>query len=177
MQDEEGYVWILLVVDHFTKFQWAKAFKGKEAPPIAEYLYKIFTDGAILPERWHADNGGEFKNHHIDAVRELLAAGSGTYDGFVREEQEPYGRGEKTGSDNTQFRMPYSHGLPRNPSCQGLVERANRSLKEGMHKRMMSDGYKPGEDLVYDWVPYMENAIHLHNRKNVQMYGMVNQAS
>ena len=46
-----------------------------------------------------------------------------------------------------------------------------------MHKRMMSDGYKPGEDLVYDWVPYMENAIHLHNRKNVQMYGMVNQAS
>lgn len=140
---------MLVVVDHFTKFHWAKEFKTKEAGPIAEYLFHIFTDGVCTPERWHADNGGEFKNYHIDAVRELLAA-----------------RGH---AQNTL--LAYTHGMPRNPQCQGLVERANRSLKSLMHKNMEHAGYDSTKDKEYEWVPFLHNAVRLHNRTAVKMYG------
>ena len=102
LQDGEGHVWILLVVDHFTKFWWAEAFKTKEAGPIAEFLFKIFSDGVCVPERWHADNGGEFKNDHIDAVRKMLSAKAHCHDALK------------------EFTMPYSHGMPRNPQCQSF---------------------------------------------------------
>jgi hypothetical protein len=73
VSDEEGYVWILTVLDHFTKYLWAKGFKNKDAGPIAEWLYEHFSGNITMPERWHADNGGEFKNYHIDAVRQMLS--------------------------------------------------------------------------------------------------------
>ena len=141
-------MWILVVVDHFTKFIWAKEFESKEAQPIAEFLFSIFTDGVCVPERWHADNGGEFKNHYIDAVRQLLSA-----------------RGHAAGS-----LLPYTHGLPRNPECQGIVERANRTLKTWMHKRIEEDG---GLEETCEWVPYLHAAVRHHNRTPVKMYGRV----
>lgn len=73
----------MTVLDHFTKYLWAEAFKTKEALPIAQYLLSIFRDGVCFPERWHADNGGEFKNFYIDAVRELLTVNSETRDGML----------------------------------------------------------------------------------------------
>lgn len=148
-QNSKGVVWMLIVVDHFTKFVWAKEFESKEAQPIAEFLFSIFTDGVCVPERWHADNGGEFKNHYIDAVRELLSA-----------------RGHGEGS-----LLPYTHGLPRNPECQGIVERANRTLKTWMHKAIESDGGDVQE--TCEWVPYLHAAVRNHNRTPVKMYGRV----
>ena len=142
---------MLIIVDHFTKFYWAKEFKTKEAKPIAEFLFSVFTDGVCVPERWHADNGGEFKNHYIDAVRELLAA-----------------RGHGEGG-----LLPYTHGMPRNPQCQGIVERANRSLKSRMHKRIEHAGYDVHKDKTFEWVPYLHEAIRQHNRNPVKMYGKV----
>ena len=149
LSDDEGFVWILLVTDHFTKFAWGQEFKTKEAAPIAEYLFKIFTDGVCVPERWHADNGGEFKNYHIDAVRELLAK-----------------RGHAPGT-----LLPYTHGLPRNAQCQGLVERLNRTFKSRMLKRAEHVGFDSTKDNTFAWVPYLHEAIRQHNRNPIKMYG------
>lgn len=144
-------MWMLIVEDHFTKYLWAKEFKGKDAGPIAEFLYTTFTNGVCVPERWHADNGGEFKNYHIDAVRELLAE-----------------RGHNQGT-----LLPYTHGMPRNPQCQGLVERANRTLKSRMHKNMEKNGYDAKADEHFNWVPYLHAAVRAHNRDPVKLYGKV----
>jgi transposase InsO family protein len=144
VQDEKGYFWILTVLDHFTKHLWAEAFKTKEAPEIALWLLKTFRDGVVMPERWHADNGGEFINHHIDAVRELLAVNSDNVDGMM---------------------LPYSHSMPRNPQCQGLVERGNRTIKTTISKQMTRDGFKPEEHETWDWVPYLKREVGKLNRK------------
>ena len=89
------------MVDHFTKYMWGQAFKTKEAGPIAAWLWDIFSGNITMPERWHADNGGEFKNYHIDAVREMLGSRC----------------------DEKGILLEYSHSMPGNPRCQGLVER------------------------------------------------------
>jgi hypothetical protein len=144
-------VWMLIVEDHFTKYLWAKEFKTKDSGPIAEFLYATFTNGVCVPERWHADNGGEFKSYHIDAVRSLLTI-----------------RDHAPGT-----LLPYTHSMPRNPQCQGLVERANRTLKSRMHKNMENNGYDANADKVFDWVPYLHAAVMAHNRDPVKLYGKV----
>jgi hypothetical protein len=148
-QDKKGYIWILLVIDHFTKYIWGEAFKTKEAGPIAVWLWEIFSGNITMPERWHADNGGEFKNYHMDAVREKLGSRC----------------------DEKNMLLEYSHSMPRNPRCQGLVERANKTVKHGIHKQMVRDGYVDGEDETFEFRPYLKVFLFSMNRKVVSLYG------
>jgi transposase InsO family protein len=149
--DEEGYQWILVVVDHFTKYCWAQAFLTKESLPIAEFLADLFMHNGV-PERWHADNGGEFTSAHIDAAREVL----------VQNVNDPI-RGKK---------LTYSHGMPRNPRCQGLVERLNQTLKTRIHKQLMEKGYQYKKDAVWDWRPTLKKVVFELNRTHVKLYGV-----
>jgi hypothetical protein len=129
---------------------WGKAFKGKDAGPIAAYLLVIFRDNLVTPQRWHADNGGEFKNYHMDAVRELLAVNCTTPDELLE----------------------YSHSMPRNPQCQGLVERGNRTLKGKLLKQLAADGYVAEEHTTWDFRPYLQREIRRLNRKIIKLYGV-----
>jgi hypothetical protein len=67
MNGADGEVCVLLMKDHFTKFHWAKEFKGKHMGPVAEYILQIFADGQV-PERIHCDNGNEFVNQCMNEV-------------------------------------------------------------------------------------------------------------
>jgi transposase InsO family protein len=90
--------YMLVIVDHFTKFIWAKAFPAKDAAPVAEYLYNLYcTEGR--PDSVLSDNGSEFVNAVLRRVHERLD-------------------------------IDEQHGRPYRPQTQGLVERANRTLKE-----------------------------------------------
>jgi hypothetical protein len=111
IQCDDGTALILLLVtDHFTKFKWGRFVSTKHSLPISNYLLKLFRNEST-PSRWHCDNGSEFINSDIDKVRKEL-----------------------TKSDNEGL-LPYSHGQPRHPQCQGLVERANRTFKDKFSKR------------------------------------------
>jgi len=148
--DSEGYQWLLTIVDHFTKYVWIKAFKNKEAEPIAQHLFHLFGKTWPVPERWHADNGGEFVNDYIDAARELLNKGSNLQDKL----------------------LPYTHGMPRNPRCQGLVERMNRTVKEAILKACAELGYIPQVHGTWEWRPVAERVVASIVRKKVPMYGV-----
>ena len=51
--------WILILVDHFTKFLLACACKSKESTNVVQFLEKVY-DTYGSPERILWDNGGEF---------------------------------------------------------------------------------------------------------------------
>ena len=135
----DGDVCVLLMKDHFTKYHWAKSFKGKDMGPIAKYILEIFSDGEV-PERIHCDNGSEFVNMCMKEVLRLLNIRS------------------------------FSHGKPRHPQTQGLIERANRTVKQKIIKMCMDRGYTTAGQ-VFDWVTEILPAvIRAENDAPIHLY-------
>lgn len=138
MPDPDGYMHIMMIKDHFTKFTWAAPLRGKDSSECLGELRKIFqVEGA--PERWHCDNGGEFINA---AMLELLA----------------------------EMNWPdLSTGAPKNPRCQGLVERANATLKRKIKVRCQKAGYTiAGSE--FPWVRFLDSCIFAENTSIATLY-------
>lgn len=68
-KENQGYKYILTVIDAFSKYAWAYPLKSKEAVGVAEALSDLFNTHDV-PKELHADNGGEFV---ADLMKELLA--------------------------------------------------------------------------------------------------------
>jgi len=65
-KESKGKMWILNVIDAFSKYAWSKALPDKEAPTVVKYLGEIldemkkeFGDKA-QPRMIQSDNGSEF---------------------------------------------------------------------------------------------------------------------
>ena len=63
----KGFLWVLNVIDCFSKFAWAYPLKTKETKPICEILCKLFYKEGI-PLIMQSDNGGEFVSNIIKDV-------------------------------------------------------------------------------------------------------------
>jgi hypothetical protein len=139
MQEE---LWVCVVKDHFTKFHWTKAFKGKDMGPIANFILQVFKEN-VVPEQLHSDNGSEFVNQCMKEVLRLL---------------------------NTQN---FTHGKPRHPQTQGLIERSNATIKTKLMKKCMDAGYTaPGQQ--FDWATtILQQVTDNENDAGLKVYGGV----
>ena len=90
--DDDGtQSFLMLIVDHFTKYKWGSIFFGKDAVAVASFLGTVFRNEGT-PDRWHCDNGSEFVNGMVEMARALL--GLGNHDNLL---------------------LPYTHGGVRYP--------------------------------------------------------------
>lgn len=71
MQDiaskNNGYRYILTVIDIFSRYAWARPLKSKRGEEVAAAFRDIFREGRI-PKRIQTDQGREFENRHVRAL-------------------------------------------------------------------------------------------------------------
>ena len=144
---KDGYRYIMVVIDHFTKFIWTKAFKRKTKGPIADWLRTMFNSDIPVPTRFHCDNGKEFLNEAMDKAMEDLN------------------------------KPNVSHGLPRHPQTQGAVERVNATLKTLLMKLCIENGYVLDENSTkkrntFEWHEFLPQATQMYNDSPIMdLYG------
>ena len=60
----QGYRYILTVIDIFSRYAWARPLKSKRGEEVAAAFRDIFREGRI-PQRVQTDQGKEFENRHV----------------------------------------------------------------------------------------------------------------
>ena len=63
----QGYRYILTVIDIFTRYAWARPLRNKRGETVAEAFKDIFREGRI-PKRIQTDQGREFENHLVQSL-------------------------------------------------------------------------------------------------------------
>ena len=94
------FKWILHIVDHWSKFNFAFPLEHKSASDVANALQKWVFPFIGLPSILQSDNGREFVNKLIE---EVLSAWPG--------------------------QVQLVSGRPRHPQSQGLVEQAHYTME------------------------------------------------
>ena len=66
-----GYQYILVIMDHYTRFAQAYATRYKSAKAAADKLFNDFIMRFEFPETMHHDQGGEFENKVFYSLEKL----------------------------------------------------------------------------------------------------------
>ena len=64
----QGYRYILCVIDVFSRYAYVRPIKSKSGPDVAEALEDIFRDTQNTPKYLQTDQGKEFYNQHVQSM-------------------------------------------------------------------------------------------------------------
>ena len=67
--ENNGYKYILTVIDLYSRFAWAIALKNKLASSVTDAIQSIITKYKVHPQQFYTDSGTEFYNKTLEKLR------------------------------------------------------------------------------------------------------------
>ena len=92
--DNNGYKYILTVVDLLSRYAWTKPLKSKTAKEVKQAFEEIFLDSKTSPNKLYIDKGGEF--HNIEMSKLLKQHNISVYSTFSEFKVSPIETFNKT---------------------------------------------------------------------------------
>ena len=137
-KNNNGYKYILTIIDLYTKYAWAIPLKNKTAVTVRnafEELFENSLNGHSPPKKLYTDNGSEFYNKTFKEFRD-------------DNEIELY----------STFNQPDERS--QGPSHNPVIERFNRTLKNMMYKKFTERGNRIWFDILDELMESYNNKIH-----------------
>lgn len=113
-----GYEYILVVIDHFTRFAQVYATKTNSAKTVADRLFNDYALRFGFPKRIHHDRGGEFDNRLIAQLKKNCGVASSRTSPY-----HPQGNGQAERFNRTLLQM-----------LKTLTNKEKRNWKESLNK-------------------------------------------
>ncbi|CAB3979628.1 Retrovirus-related Pol poly from transposon, partial [Paramuricea clavata] len=172
-QSSGGYQYILVVVDHFTKFAQTYPTRNKKGKTVADIIFNDFVQRFGFPEKIHHDMGGEFENELFKCLERLS--------GVMHSRTTPYhpqGNGLVESMNRTLLRMlrtlPEAYKSRWKDHLSKLTHATSKNAAKGKKnydRQVRCSSLEPGERvLVRNLTPrggpgklraYWEEAVHV----------------
>ena len=137
-KNNNGYKYILTIIDLYTKYAWAIPLKNKTAVTVRNAFEELFENSLnnhSPPKKLYTDNGSEFYNKTFKEFRD-------------DNEIELY----------STFNQPDERS--QGPSHNPVIERFNRTLKNMMYKKFTERGNRIWFDILDELMESYNNKIH-----------------
>ena len=140
MPEQDGYKYILTVMDGYTRYGWAVPLKHKDGLSVANAFKTIIKKSKRKPIRLYVDQGKEFYNEHM-------------YKLFNFKKEDVLEKDENREYKNQIYSV---FNASKNP----VIERFNRTLTNKLWEQFTVQGNQKWLDILQPTVSKYNNSIH-----------------
>ena len=141
MPEQDGFKYILTVLDGYTRYAWCVPLKNKKGETVANAFKDIMKKSKRKPNKLFVDEGKEFYNQHM-------------YELFKFKKEDILEKDSETGNYKNQIYSVF------NASKNPVIERFNRTLTNNLWKQFTVQGNQQWLDILQPTVDKYNNSVH-----------------
>ena len=148
MPQEDGYKYILTVLDGYTRYAWCVPLKNKKGETVANAFKDIMKKSKRKPNKLFVDEGKEFYNQHMYSLRDTNG------DELFKFKKKDILEKDENGEYKNQIYSVF------NASKNPVIERFNRTITNKLWKQFTVQGNQKWLKILQPTVNKYNNTIH-----------------
>jgi L-rhamnose mutarotase len=152
IKDNDGYKYILFVIDLYSRYAFGRAMKNKTSVETLNAFKQIMTEAKAKPKKLWRDEGGEF---YGDVKKYLKEQNIESYSTYGTHKANVVERFNRTMKNNMYKMFLYNNNYEWTKHLQELIDKYNNSPHRGIQKYTPYQIYREGQ--LLDTIPEKPN--------------------